>query len=143
MCSSDLGELVIGSDQVAALNGEVLRKPGGHEVALRQLLACQGKVVDFHTAAAIVDAESAHVWQTVDHTRVYFAELEAARLEAYLRAEEPYDCAGSFKAEGLGIALFTRIESNDPTALMGLPLIWVAATLRAAGLDPLGRSNSR
>ncbi len=137
------GELVIGSDQVAALNGEVLRKPGGHEVALRQLLACQGKVVDFHTAAAIVDAERAHVWQTVDHTRVHFAELEAARLDAYLRAEEPYDCAGSFKAEGLGIALFTRIESNDPTALMGLPLIWVAATLRAAGLDPLGRSNSR
>lgn len=130
------GELVIGSDQVASLEGAILRKPGDHETALRQLRACQGKVVDFHTAAAIVEHGTNRAWQTVDHTRVHFATLDAAELEAYLRAEEPYDCAGSFKAEGLGIALFSRIDSTDPTALMGLPLIWVAATLRGAGLDP-------
>jgi len=131
------GEIVIGSDQVASLEGAILRKPGDHETALRQLQACQGKAVDFHTAVAIVEPDAGRGWQAVDHTRVRFASLERAELDAYLRAEEPYDCAGSFKAEGLGIALFSRIESTDPTALMGLPLIWVAATLRAAGLDPL------
>jgi 7-methyl-GTP pyrophosphatase len=129
--------LVIGSDQVASLNGQVLRKPGSHAVALAQLLACQGRYVDFHTAVTIIDVAAQRVWRTVDHTRVLFARLDEARLDAYLRTEQPYDCAGGFKAEGLGIALFDAIESSDPTALVGLPLIWVAATLRAAGLDPL------
>jgi septum formation protein len=115
----------------------VLRKPGSHAVAREQLLACQGRTVDFHTAAAIVDRSGNRVWQTLDHTRVHFATLEARLIDAYLHAEQPYDCAGGFKCEGLGIALFERIESQDPTALIGLPLIWVAATLRSAGLDPL------
>lgn len=136
--------LVIGSDQVAALHGRVLRKPGTHAAALRQLSACQGQAVDFYTAAAIVAGSSARTWQTLDHTRVHFAALDEIALDAYLRAEEPYDCAGGFKAEGLGAALFDHIESRDPTALIGLPLIWVAATLRAAGLDPLAaRSDHR
>jgi septum formation protein len=128
---------VIGSDQVASLHGRVLGKPGTHAAALAQLVACQGQTVDFHTAAAIIDGASGRVWQTVDHTLVKFAWLTPAVLDAYLRAEQPYDCAGGFKAEGLGIALFVEIDSRDPTALIGLPLIWVAATLRAAGLEPL------
>jgi septum formation protein len=136
--------LVIGSDQVASLHGRVLCKPGSHAAALAELSACQGQSVDFHTAAAIVDAAGGRVWQTVDHTRVRFASLAETVLDAYLHAERPYDCAGGFKAEGLGIGLFTEIESRDPTALIGLPLIWVAATLRAAGLEPLaGRTDRR
>jgi len=134
------GTIVLGSDQVAALGGRVLRKPGTHAVALEQLLACQSRVVDFHTAVAVIDGSRDRVWQTIDRTSVHFARLPTAALDRYLRLEQPYDCAGGFKAEGLGIALFERIESADPTALIGLPLIWVAATLRAAGLDPLAPS---
>jgi septum formation protein len=129
--------LVIGSDQVPSLRGRALHKPGSHEAAHAQLLACQGETVDFYTAAAIVDTRRERVWQALDCTRVRFATLDPSRLDAYLTAERPYDCAGGFKVEGLGIALFERIESQDPTALIGLPLIWVAATLRAAGLDAL------
>lgn len=136
------GALVLGSDQVAALEGGILRKPGTHAAALEQLLACQSRAVEFHTAVAVVDVSRERVWQTLDRTVVHFARLPAAALDRYLRLEQPYDCAGGFKAEGLGIALFERIESADPTALVGLPLIWVAATLRAAGLDPLAPSNA-
>jgi septum formation protein len=135
------GTIVLGSDQVAALGGKVLRKPGTHAAALEQLLACQSRVVEFHTAAALIDVDGERVWQTVDRTTVHFGRLPTAALDRYLRLEQPYDCAGGFKAEGLGIALFERIESADPTALIGLPLIWVAATLRAAGLDPLAASS--
>jgi septum formation protein len=135
--------LVIGSDQVASLHGKVLRKPGSHAAALAELSACQGQSVDFHTAAAIVDVAGGRVWQTVDHTRVRFASLTEPVLDAYLRTEQPYDCAGGFKAEGLGIGLFTEIESRDPTALIGLPLIWIAGTLRAAGLEPLAAGTDR
>ncbi len=129
--------IVIGSDQVASIDGEVLRKPGTHDVAVRQLAACQGRLAVFDTAAVIVDNRSARRWQTTDTTEVEFAELDESVLDAYLRREQPYDCAGGFKAEGLGISLFRRIRSDDPTALLGLPLIWVATTLRQAGLDPL------
>jgi septum formation protein len=135
------GTIVLGSDQVAALDGKILRKPGTHAAALEQLRACQSRVVEFHTAAAVIDHSRERVWQTLDRTAVHFTRLPAATLDRYLRLEQPYDCAGGFKAEGLGIALFERIESADPTALIGLPLIWVAATLRAAGLDPLAPSN--
>jgi septum formation protein len=131
------GALVIGADQVAALDDEPLGKPGGHEAALEQLRRCQGKTVVFYTAVAVVGPDAAPHWATVDETRVRFATLPEPSLDRYLRREQPYDCAGSFKAEGLGIALFERIESVDPTALLGLPLIWLAATLRQAGLDPL------
>jgi septum formation protein len=133
--------LVIGSDQVPSLHGQALRKPGSHEAAHAQLLACQGQTVDFFTAAAIVDTRRERVWQTLDCTRVRFATLDPGKLDAYLNAEQPYDCAGGFKVEGLGIALFEHIESRDPTALIGLPLIWVAATLRSAGLDPLSAAH--
>lgn len=131
------GAVVIGSDQVASLDGERLRKPGGHPAALRQLLACQGKVVVFHTAVTVILQRSGREWSHVDRTEVHFATLDAAAIERYLEIEQPYDCAGSFKAEGLGVVLFEKIVATDPTALVGLPLIWLARTLRLAGLDPL------
>ena len=131
------GALVIGSDQVASLDGRLLRKPSGPEAALAQLTACQGTTVTFHTAALLLDTASGESWAHVDRTDVRFTKLPRAALERYIEIEQPYDSAGSFKAEGLGIALFESIESRDPTALIGLPLIWLAGALRAAGLDPL------
>ena len=127
--------IVIGSDQVAALNGEALHKPGTAERNLAQLLACQGQHVDFLTAVAVVAGDQLQTH--VDHTQVVFRSLPRSSLEFYINHEQPFACAGGFKAEGLGIALFERIESRDPTALIGLPLIWLAAALRTAGLDPL------
>lgn len=131
------GTIVIGSDQVASRDGHVLRKPGAHDAAVEQLVACQGRRVDFHTAVTIVDSDSGREWQCTDHTRVAFAGRDRTALERYVELERPYDCAGGFKAEGLGICLFERIESADPTALIGLPLIFVARALTEAGLDPL------
>lgn len=131
------GLVVIGADQVPSLDGRALGKPGSHAAALQQLTACQGKTVTFYTAVTIVDGSSGRRAATVDRTDVEFARLPAAALERYLAIEQPYDCAGGFKAEGLGIVLFERIVSQDPTGLLGLPLIWVARTLREAGLDPL------
>jgi septum formation protein len=131
------GAVVVGADQVAALDQRLLGKPGDHATALRQLLACRGRRVVFHTAATVIDARSGRSWQRIDETRVLFASLDPERIDRYLRLERPYDCAGAFKAEGLGIALLERIDSGDPTALIGLPLIWLAATLRMLGLDPL------
>jgi septum formation protein len=129
--------LVIGSDQVAALDQTPLGKPGGHGAARAQLLACQGRSVNFFTAVTVLHPASGRHWQGLDRTCVQFARLDSDQIEHYLRREQPYDCAGSFKAEGLGIALFERIESEDPTGVLGLPLIWLSKTLRAAGLDPL------
>jgi septum formation protein len=129
--------IVVGSDQVASLADARLRKPGDHATALRQLQACQGRTAVFHTAVAVIDQRSRRSWSHVDRTDVWFATRTPDELDRYLRIEQPYDCAGSFKAEGLGIALFERIATDDPTALMGLPLIWLARTLKAAGLDPL------
>ena len=130
--------VVIGADQVAELDGKLLRKPGSHQAALQQLLACQGHTVNFHTAVTVIDTDTDQCWQTADLTEVQFAKLDETALDAYLHKEQPYDCAGGFKAEGLGIALFTRIKSDDPSALLGLPLIWLAQTIRHAGFDPLG-----
>jgi septum formation protein len=133
------GDVVIGSDQVASLDGALLRKPGSHDAALRQLEACQGKSVLFHTGVTVLDTAAGRSWSHVDETRVRFLALDRAALGRYLEIEQPYDCVGSFKAEALGVALFESIESRDPTALIGLPLIWLAGTLRSAGLDPLAR----
>lgn len=129
--------IVIGADQIPSLDGRILRKPGSHRAALEQLEASSGRTVVFHTAAAIVDSRDGSVRSTVDVTEVDFAQLPRDALDRYLAIEQPYDCAGGFKAEGLGIILFSAIRSRDPTALIGLPLIWVAAALRASGLDPL------
>jgi septum formation protein len=129
--------LVIGSDQVAALDGGILRKPGTHEAAVRQLLDCQGRSVLFHTAVAVVDTRAGTAVEHVDRTEVRFRNLERAALEQYVRLDRPLDCAGSFKSEGLGVVLFEDISSHDPTALIGLPLIWLAQALRSLGADPL------
>ena len=128
--------LVIGSDQVAELYARPLGKPGNAEAACAQLAAVSGRSVEFHTAVCLVDTRSAmhgeHV--AIDTTRVIFRRLGADEIARYIAAEQPFDCAGSFKAEGLGIALFEHIESRDPTALIGLPLIALARLLRAVGV---------
>jgi septum formation protein len=133
------GALVIGSDQVAALDGGILRKPKSADVAIAQLRAAQGRTVVFHTAVAIVATDSGTTLEHVDRTEVQFRRLDDAALEHYVRLDNPLDCAGSFKSEGLGVALFERISTDDPTALIGLPLIFVAHALRTLGADPLQR----
>ncbi|HEX7081933.1 MAG TPA: Maf family nucleotide pyrophosphatase [Gammaproteobacteria bacterium] len=130
--------IVVGADQVPSLEGRILRKPGTHEAAVEQLLACGGRSVAFHTAVAVIERPGGRRWESVDVTEVLFDDLTRERVDRYLRRDRPYDCAGGFKAEGLGIALFKAIRTNDPTALIGLPLIWLAGALREAGLDPLG-----
>ena len=134
--------IVIGSDQVASLDGQVLRKPGSAEVAVAQLRLAQGKTVLFHTAVAVIATVSGTTLRHVDRTEVLFRRLDDAALERYVRLESPLDCAGSFKSEGLGVALFERISSEDPTALIGLPLIFVADALRKLGADPLNPSHA-
>jgi septum formation protein len=129
--------VVVGSDQVADLDGVAIGKPGDHERATTQLRSMQGKRVVFHTAVAVVCAASdVHAVEVVPVT-ARFRELSDAEIEHYLRTEQPYDCAGSAKVETLGIALLEAIESDDPTALIGLPLIRTCALLRRAGIDPL------
>lgn len=130
--------LVIGSDQVATFDGLQIGKPGTHEKALEQLRAMRGRTVEFHSALCVFESARA-IAQTEDIvTRVRFRDLPDVELDAYLRAETPYDVAGSAKSEGLGIALLESIESNDPTALVGLPLIALTRMLREAGYPLFG-----
>ena len=126
--------LVIGSDQLAELHGRALGKPGSIESAHTQLAACAGREVQFHTALCLLDTRDGRQRTHVDTTRVRFRALSSAEIARYVEREQPLDCAGSFKCEGLGIALFDAIESVDPTALIGLPLIALARLLREAGL---------
>lgn len=126
--------LIIGSDQVAASGSTRLDKPGDHATAVRQLRSLSGKTADFHTAVSLFDAKSKDLRSRVVPCRVTFRTLDDARIEAYLRREQPYDCAGSAKAEGLGIALIARMETDDPTSLIGLPLIALTEMLERAGL---------
>lgn len=127
--------IVIGSDQVADLNGEPLGKPGNHERAVTQLRRMSGQTVLFQTALAVVCQQTGFEASELAVVKVVFRQLDDATIERYLRAEEPYDCAGSAKSEGLGIALLERIDNDDPTALIGLPLIHTARLLRQAGLQ--------
>jgi 7-methyl-GTP pyrophosphatase len=129
--------VVIGADQVADVDGAAIGKPGNHERAVEQLRAMSGRAVVFHTALAVVRAATGFAAVRRVPVAVRFRALDEAEIEFYLRTEQPYDCAGSAKCETLGIALLDAIESDDPTALIGLPLIQTAALLRAAGLDPL------
>lgn len=126
--------LVIGSDQVAVLDGAILDKPGSVAHARAQLAASAGRVVHFHTGLCLLDTRSGREQLHVDHTRVHFRTLGAAEIARYVARELPLDCAGSFKCEGLGISLFERIENDDPSALIGLPLIALARLLREAGI---------
>lgn len=129
--------VVVGSDQVAVLDGRPLGKPGTHEAAVAQLLACRGRVVVFHTAVCVV-GPGGKTAETVDvPTTVFYRDYAEAYARRYVELEQPYDCAGSAKIEGLGIVLVERVESTDPTALIGLPLIALVGMLQRAGLAVL------
>ncbi|NBU43904.1 MAG: septum formation inhibitor Maf [Betaproteobacteria bacterium] len=130
--------VVIGSDQVADLEGEPLGKPGTHERAVEQLRRMRGRTVIFQTALSVVCLARGFEMSDLAAVKVRFRALSDTEIETYLRHEEPYDCAGSAKSEGLGIALLESIDNDDPTALVGLPLIRTARMLRAAGLPVLG-----
>jgi len=135
------GSLVIGSDQVATLDGQQIGKPGNHANALRQLQTMRGRTVIFHTALCLWDSRpGAALPVQLDNvqTSVTFRDLPDAELDAYLRIEQPYDCAGSAKNEGLGIAILEQIATSDPTALTGLPLIALTGMLRRAGMAFFG-----
>ncbi|WP_285412126.1 Maf family nucleotide pyrophosphatase [Variovorax sp. efr-133-TYG-130] len=129
--------VVIGSDQVADLGGEALGKPGDHQRATAQLRRMRGQTLIFQTAVAVVCRATGFVQRDIAPVRVVFRDLSDAAIEQYLLAEQPYDCAGSAKSEGLGIALLDAINSDDPTALVGLPLIRTCRMLRAAGVELL------
>lgn len=130
------GSIVIGSDQVAELDGAIVGKPGSVPAATAQLAAASGQTVTFHTGLCVVDArrQPTRHHQAIDTTRVTFRALDALQIARYLQREPVLDCAGSFKAEGLGIALFERIAADDPTALIGLPLIALCRLLAAIGV---------
>ena len=129
--------LVIGSDQVAVLDGKILGKPGHHEQASEQLLQASGRRVAFYTGIALIDSDSRRSQVAVVTFHVHFRELSSRQIESYLQREQPYQCAGSFKAEGLGIALFDRLEGDDPSSLIGLPLIRLTRMLEIEGVAVL------
>ena len=133
-CLSEDGAWALGSDQVADVEGRALGKPGGRAAAIEQLRAMSGSVVRFHTALCLAHADG-RLHADCDLTEVHVRRLSDAEIERYVDAEQPYDCAGSFKSEGLGITLFERIDNHDPTALVGLPLIATCRLLRAAGFE--------
>jgi len=126
--------IIIGSDQLAVFKDRIIGKPGSHRMAVEQLSSFSGQAVEFLTAVSVQCRASGFEEQHIDTTRVRFRHLHRNEIERYLDAEKPYDCAGAFKAESLGIVLFESISSEDPTALIGLPLIRTAAMLRNAGL---------
>ena len=125
--------LVIGADQLAVLEDRVLGKPGDHQRAVEQLLAASGKTVTFLTAVCILDPVGRTRHEHVDKTTVRFRQFDRRLAEIYLRHDQPYDCAGSFKIEGAGFVLFESVDTDDPTALIGLPMIWVADRLLQLG----------
>ena len=130
--------VVIGSDQVACIDDQVLGKPGDAERAIAQLELAAGRTVVFQTGLCVLNAVTGRTQTLVEPFRVHFRRLTRAQIRAYVERERPFDCAGSFKSEGLGIALFARLEGEDPTALIGLPLIRLITLLETEGLDPLG-----
>lgn len=131
------GALIIGSDQVAVLNGEPLSKPGTHDRAVAQLRGMRGRRIEFLTGLAVHSAPTGVTHSRVVPFAVEFRDFSDAEIEAYLEAERPYDCAGAAKAEGLGIALIRRMEGDDPNALIGLPLIALVDLLAMHGVTPL------
>ena len=136
------GAVVIGADQVAELDGQPIGKPGSHARAVAQLQAMRGRQVVFHTAVAVLRPATGFARGLLAPVVVQFRDLHDDEIERYLRLEQPYDCAGSAKCESLGIALLERIDSDDPTALVGLPLMRTCALLRAAGIDPLASAGA-
>ena len=136
------GAVIIGSDQVADLDGTAIGKPGNHACATDQLRSMSGRSIVFQTAVSVVCAARGHEETALIPVEVRFRTLSDAEIERYLRAEQPYDCAGSAKVETLGIALLEAVLSDDPTALIGLPLIQTCMMLRRAGIDPLAAAPS-
>lgn len=135
------GSLIIGCDQVGTLDNTILCKPLTHENAIKQLRLVSGKVVRFYTAICLLDTRTNHIQSTIEIYDVYFRELSNALIENYLLKENPYQCAGSFRAEGLGIALIEKFHGDDYTALIGLPLIKLVQMLEKVGVNPLGSTN--
>jgi len=129
--------LIIGSDQVAVCDGEILGKPHNFENGVKQLSKFSNKSVTFYTGLCVFDNSSNTVKSLVEPFIVHFNKLSQAEIESYLKAEQPYNCAGSFKSEGLGICLFKKLEGDDPNTLIGLPLIKLVALLKHHGLDTL------
>lgn len=127
--------LVIGSDQVACVEGRILGKPGTHDRARAQLQEASGRRVSFYTGLCLLNTDSGYCQSICEPFHVYFRALGPEQIERYLRRERPYNCAGSFKSEGLGIALFERLEGDDPNALIGLPLIRLISMLAAEGIE--------
>lgn len=125
--------LIIGADQLAVLDDRVLGKPGNHARAVEQLMAAAGKTITFLTAVCILDPVTRKRYEHTDTTKVRFRQFDIRLAESYLRHDQPYDCAGSFKLEGAGFVLFESVQAEDPTALIGLPMIWVADRLLALG----------
>jgi septum formation protein len=131
------GSLIIGSDQVAVLDGRSISKPGSHGAALAQLTAMRGRSIVFHTALCVLDVDSGDCQLEEVPTLIQFRDFSDAEAERYLELDEPYDCAGSAKIEALGIVLVEKVESSDPTAIIGLPLIALVTLLKRAGLPVL------
>ncbi len=131
--SSNREALIIGADQLAVLEQTILGKPGDHQKAVEQLLAASGKSVQFLTAVCLLEPVSRTRYEHIDRTLVRFRQFDRRLAETYLRHDRPYDCAGSFRIEGAGSVLFESVQTDDPTALIGLPMIWLAARLRELG----------
>lgn len=133
--------LIIGSDQVAVCEGEILGKPHNFSNAVIQLTKFSGKCITFYTGLCVYDSETDKTVSLVEPFKVHFNQLSRAEIENYLNAEQPYNCAGSFKSEGLGICLFNKLEGDDPNTLIGLPLIKLVALLKQQGIDVLAEQN--
>lgn len=129
--------LIVGSDQVAGIDDAILGKPGSREQAIAQLTRASGKTVVFYTGLCLLNAATGHARTLCERFRVHFRRLTPAQIAGYVDRERPFDCAGSFKSEGLGIALFERMDGDDPSALIGLPLIRLVELLQAEGVDVL------
>ncbi len=139
LCKRYNNHLIIGSDQVAALDEQLIGKPGSHEAAAGQLKNCSGKVVYFYTGLTLLNTASGRQQYQCCRYDVHFRKLTESQIEQYLLREQPYDCAGSFKSEGLGIALFSAIKGDDPNSLIGLPLIALTEMLYIEGVDVLSQ----
>jgi len=138
LAPSNPGKIIIGSDQISNLpDGSLLGKPGAHAQAVRQLSRCSGQIVHFQTGLAVLDTRTMNLHKHCERFSVRFRHLNCSEIANYLHLEQPYDCAGSFKMEGLGIALFSALEGRDPNSLIGLPLIALIDILRDLGLNPL------
>jgi septum formation protein len=137
---NQFSEIIIGADQVASINGEELKKPSNEDTAIKQLLYCQNKSVVFFSAVTIIDTETMEYYSTNSLTATKIKKLSEEEISFYVKKNKPYDCSGGIKIEKNGIALFEYIKSNDPSSILGLPLIWVSKILKKLGINPLSNN---